>query len=142
MNCYIFVTFFICREGMGESVVAVGEEARDVGKEYVGGTQGITLGDEFRKVDVGDEIVRLVGDELLVHAVEAQHVAHVGGGVADIHAQFDSGGVFGAALVIHLLVFVAVVVQASHDVGQDRRCRGQASRAFAEHKLAVVALSA
>lgn len=121
MNCYIFVTFFNFGWDGGGSVVAVGEEARDVGQEDIGGAQGLAFGDEFRKVDVGNDIVRLIGDELLVHAVEAQHVAHVGGGVADIHTQFDTGGIFGASLVIHLLVLVAVVMEARHDVGQDRK---------------------
>ena len=73
---------------------------------------------------------------------EVQDAVNVGIRVPDVYLQRDVGRIVGLLDIAQLLVFVAVAVQAGHDVAQDRRSRRKASGPLAEHELPVVALAA
>ena len=73
---------------------------------------------------------------------EVQDAVYVGLVVARIDFQGYVRRIVGLLHVALFLVLVAVVVQAGHDVAQDRRGRGQAPGPLAEHELPVVALAA
>ena len=124
------------------SVVAVQEENRDVGQEHVLSPEPVAFGEQFAQLDVADDVVAVFAGVLFVHLRKIQDAVHVGLLVPHVDLQRDVRRVVGLLHVVLLLVLVAVVVQAGHDVAQDRRCRGQAPGALAEHELPVVALAA
>ena len=123
-------------------LIAVQEEDRDVRQEDVPARKLRSFFEQFAQRNLADHVVALLADELFVNLREVQNALHVGLLVAGVDFQRDVGRVVGFLDVVHLLVLVAVVVQPRHDVAQDRRRRGQASRALAEHELPVVAFAA
>ena len=124
------------------SVVAVQEENRDVGQEHVLSPEPVAFGEQFAQLDVADDVVAVFAGVLFVHLRKIQDAVHVGLLVPHVDLQRDVRRVVGLLHVVLLLVLVAVVVQAGHDVAQDGRGRGQAPGALAEHELPVVALAA
>lgn len=99
--------------------VEVDEEAGDVADEEVGGVEAVALGDQLRKAYVGYDVVAVGGDELFVYALEVEHVEYVGGGVADVDAECDVGGVGREWQEVGLFVCVFIVMVKGGDVAED-----------------------
>ena len=118
------------------------EEALEIGHENVLAPQYFPLGEQLRKADVADHVIAVLAPILLGDAVEVEDFQYVGFRVSHINFQLHVGRVLRTVEVVLFLVFVPVVVLTGHDVAQDRRCRGQAPGALAEHELPVVALAA